>query len=338
MGKILRNMGLFLIVIIITAIVFFIVVKNKQVKRDVLEYSLDLLGTKLFSMVPEGADKKALEEKYNAFMQKAVKREVSPEQIEVVAANILNVSNIDTTLTPQQAEAVLSISLETPLQIEIEGGEWIESRAEKAPTASVAVPAIPKKRIKYEKWESLGKRISSMYEFNENMQTLIRENIARHRELHRQMQYRFDTGLKLALDTNLRNKLEQREYKRLARELRQLEKEKMLDWRENFAEEMKQQMEQMRKELSSLKELRKLHKLKELQKLEALEALESLESLEALRTIPISLKGLHGLESLKVLESLKSLEALKNIPVIDADSIRKVVEESLKEAGIEPQK
>ena len=40
----------------------------------------------------------------------------------------------------------------------------------------------------------------------------------------------------------------------------------------------------------------------------------------------------------KELESLKSLEHLRHIPVMHPDSIRKVVEKSLREAGIRPRK
>ena len=336
MGKLLRNIGFGVIVIALTAVIFFIVVENKKVKRDVLEYSLDLLGSKLFSMVPESADKKALKEKYDKFMQQAVQREVPPEQIEVVAANILNVSNMDTILTLEQAEAVLNLSLETPLQIKLENGEWIESKGEKGSAALAPIPRAPKKQIAHETWDSLGERLSSMYQFNENIQEIIRENIERQRDLRQHMQYRFDSGLRLALDEKLRTRFDRREFRRLTRDLKRLEEKELLEWRENFAEEMKAQMEQMRQELKSLKELKQLHQLQGLHRLEALKSLESLERLESLKTIPISLKALQNLETLKSLESLKSLEALKHIEVPDADSIRKAVEKSLEEAGIEP--
>ena len=83
----------------------------------------------------------------------------------------------------------------------------------------------------------------------------------------------------------------------MAKELKQLENERILEWKEIFTEELKREMEKLKIELTSLKELT------ELSQLEALEQLESLES-------------------------------LKYIPIIGEDSIRAIVERSLEQAGI----
>ena len=292
-----RKIGIILFVLMISAGIYLVFYAEKEVREDVLEYSLNLMGDKLFAMVPEGPEKTKLNELYNDFKQRAVEGEVAPEQIEHVAANILNVSNSDSTLTPQQAEVVLLSALMAPKPP-------IPPIPQVLPVPEE--PAVPEVPHEVERWEGLGERIKTMFEFNENMRRTMKEHAIKHRELARQIHYQVKDGLQLALDARLRARFKGREFRRLARELRHLEKERLLEFRQNLAEELEKEMEEVHKELESLHE-----SLEELKKEQAYEALKSLES-------------------------LKRLEHLKDMSVVDPDSIRKVVEESLREAGIHP--
>jgi len=101
--------------------------------------------------------------------------------------------------------------------------------------------------------------------------------------------------------------LDRRKFKKLQQELQEMEKKHIIIWRKNFKEEMRKEIEKRKQAVENLK------KLKELEQLKTMQGLEALESLEA----------------------LKSLEALQCIPVVNADSIRIIVEKSLDEAGIQ---
>lgn len=370
MGNALKKIGFFLVVLIITAAIFWLVFLDKQSKQDVLEYSLSLLGDDLMAMVPEGEGKKPVQELYDRFLQKAKQGKVEPKQVEYVAANIMNLSNAETEITPEQAEAILQLSLSSPERIERIGADKHETIIEEPYFSS-------------EERKSLGKRLKTLHEFNSDMKSYMKDYTAKQEKRQRQIHYRIEQDLKIAMDTDLKAEFDRKKFKRMAKELKQLEKEKILEWKENFAEELEQEMENLRRELESLKELTQLSQLEALKELESLESLKSLEQLEVLEFMPVidadsiraiveqslkaagldphnkermrnridsmkksinmeKLEALKELESLKSLESLhesiKNLESLKYMPIIDGDSIRAIVERSLEQVGIHKRK
>lgn len=297
MWEVFRKIGPLLLVLIISAIIYLVFYAEKEVRQDVLEYSLNLMGNKLLAMVPDGVGKNKLNELYEGFKQKAKQGNLAPEQIENVAANILNVSNTETSLTPQQAEGVLRSAMMAPTpRISAVPDKAHEPKGPPQPT-------IP---LKPERLEALGERVKTMFEFNEYMHNTMKKHALKQREMASQIHYQVRDGLSLALDAGLRAHMNEQDFRNLAKEIKYLEGEQLLEWRENLSEELEREMEEMKGELEALD-----------------------ESLEELKRQQIS-------EPLEELESLKSLEHLEYIPVINADSIRKLVEKSLREAGIHP--
>jgi len=170
----------------------------------------------------------------------------------------------------------------------------------------VPSPPKPPKKRSPEEWFIAAERIKSAYEFNSEYQEAMKQYHKKLPDQRLQMKFHVDNGLKIAIDANLKQDFDRKRFKKLQEEIKKMEKERIIVWRKNFREEMKKERERLACELESLKNL------KELEKLEALKGLEALESLEA----------------------LKSLEVLQHIPVINADSIRIMVEKSLEEAGV----
>jgi hypothetical protein len=303
MGKALKNIGFFLVTIILTAAIFWLVFIDKESKQDVLEYSLGLLGQKLMAMMPDSSNTKPVQALYEDFVEKARKKEVPPEKIENVAATILNLSNIDTVVTPKEMEAIIKFSLAEPIKIERVYPDSVSVDVTKRVPEFVAIaPPTPKpgKKLSTEEWSVLGERIKSAYKFNTEYQKAMKDYQKNRHEQQFQMQFKVDDGLRIAMDANLKQQLDQKKYQHLQKEMQELEKQRIIVWRKNFQEEMRKEMEQRRQELESLKQL----------------------------------KELKGLEALQSLESLKSLEALQYIPVVNPDSIRIIVEKSLKAAGV----
>jgi hypothetical protein len=146
-------------------------------------------------------------------------------------------------------------------------------------------------------WDQLGVRIQRLCALNENLQREFRQNAKLKRDFHRQMHFLTHDGLTLALDAGMQNRLKAEEFLRLRRELEQMEREKMVVWRKNYAVER----DSLRGELEELQELRELHLVEKLAHLSELKAREGLE----------------------VLAALDSLEG---------DSIRIIVKESLRDA------
>ncbi len=289
-----RKIGVVLAALIISVAIYLTFYAEEEVKQSVLEYSLDLMGEKLLALVPDGTEKNKLTELYQDFKERATKGDVAPQQIESMAANILNTGNTETALTPQQAEGILRSAMLAPtpiselLYIELGSGEPPQ-------LASLSKP---------ERLQFVGKRVKTMFELNEKVYIAIKKNTLKYHEKARQIHYRVKNGLNIVMDVNLRSHLEKEEFKNLAEQLKALEQDRVLKWEKDLSVELEKEMAETKKELAALQNF--LDELKE-QK---------------------------SFEILKELESLKSLEHLKHIPVIDPDSIRKVVEKSLREAGI----
>ena len=304
----LKKIGLFLVTIALTLFIFWLVFLDKESKSDVLEYSLNLLGDKLMAMVPENSDKSSVKNLYDSFVKQAKAKEVAPEQVEYVAANIFNLSNLDTTLTPAQAKAILKYSLAAPMKLERLSNRpetSVVPSSEKASVSLVEAPDSPKS-FPQQKWDDLGIRIQELNKMNDKLKYAMREHAHEMREKHLQMHYRIDKGLRVTIDPQLKEKFRHKKYRRLSRELRKMEDKELVEWRKNF----KKEMEHMRYELQGLRKLKKL---------------EGLENL----------KGLQELKALGSLEALKALEGLEFVPlVINADSIQAIVNKSLEEAGI----
>ena len=355
MWNALKKIGFSLVVLILTAAIFWLFFLDKQSKQDALEYSLSLLGDDLMAMVPEGTGKKPVQELYNSFLQKARQGKVESKQVEYVAANIINLSNTETEITPEQAEAILQLSLSSPERIERMGEELPE-------------PIMEESHFSLEERKSLGERLKTLYEFNSEMKEAMKDYAPKQEKRQRQIHYRIEGDLKIAMDTDLKAELNRDKFKRMAKELKQLEKERMLEWKDNFAQELEQEMENLSVELASLKELTELSQLEALESLEFIPFIDA-DSIKAIveqslkaagldphnkegmqnqidsmkKSIKIEqLEALKELESLKSLESLheslKSLESLKYMPIIDGDSIRAIVEKSLEDAGIKKRK
>ncbi|MCH8957382.1 hypothetical protein IIA28_19020 [candidate division KSB1 bacterium] len=286
-----RKIGFVLAAIVISVAIYLTFYAEEEVKQSVLEYSLDLMGEKLLALVPDGTEKNKLTELYQDFKERATKGNVAPQQIESMAANILNTGNTETALTPQQAEGILRSAMLAPtpiselLYIELSPGE---------PPQLARAP-------KPERLQFVGKRVKTMFELNEKIYIAIKKNRVKYHEKARQIHYRVKDGLNIIMDVSLRSHLEEEEFKNLAEQLKALEQDRVLKWEKDLSVALEKEMAALQNFLDELKEQK-------------------------------------SFEILKELESLKSLEHLKHIPVIDPDSIRKVVEKSLREAGIHSRK
>ncbi|MCH7673858.1 hypothetical protein IH879_02765 [candidate division KSB1 bacterium] len=286
-----RKIGFVLAAIVISVAIYLTFYAEEEVKQSVLEYSLDLMGEKLLALVPDGTEKNKLTELYQDFKERATKGDVAPQQIESMAANILNTGNTETALTPQQAEGILRSAMLAPtpiselLYIELGSGE---------PPQLARAP-------KPERLQFVGKRVKTMFELNEKIYIAIKKNRVKYHEKARQIHYRVKDGLNIIMDVSLRSHLDEEEFKNLAEQLKALEQDRVLKWEKDLSVALEKEMAALQNFLDELKEQK-------------------------------------SFEILKELESLKSLEHLKHIPVIDPDSIRKVVEKSLREAGIRSRK
>jgi len=292
-----RNIGFILIILVCAAGLVYFFTSELEDQHNILDSSLTLMGEKLFAMVPEGSGKDELRDFYQGFKQRAMDGLVPVEEVETVAANVLNASNSETELTSEQARGILSPAFLPRI-----------ASAPEPPSRSVgsAEPVLPKARSEPEKLEDLGKRMKTLFDFNEQVIASVAKQTADHRDIAKKIRFQAKNGLKLVMDAGLRKHLHEKDSERIARDLELLEHEKMLEWQEGFAAQMAEMA------AKRAQEMKKLY-----------ESLDEQDTGE----IPGLMTGL---------ESLRILEQFEYIPV-DVDSLISSIKAEIKESkGMKP--
>ncbi len=286
MREAIRKIGFVFLIVVLSAIVYVLFYAEQETRQNVLAYSLDFLGERLFAVVEDGPEAEKLRMAYNEFKHKALQGEVSPRQIEQVAAGILNVSNREEQLSPQQAENILRSSMLSFAS---------------APAPPGTEPA-PEPAADPTEWRQMTERVKSMCEFDDKMQEMLQEKLAGKGEIARKIHYKVGERLQVIIDPAVVHELQALNLDQLHSEIKQLEQANLVEWQENLAKHLQAETAALQHELADMAaELQREH-------------------------------AMHGLTEL---DSLKRFEVFKNLP-ISPDSIRKLMEKSLQDAGIRP--
>ena len=272
-------------------------------KTDVLEYSLDTVGDRLLSLTPEGPSREAVVAMYSAFKERVLAREVSPDQVEHVAANILNLNNSGASVTPEQAEAMLDMPM-------------LATTAQDSTSVRIAshYEGDPVHFVR------LGERLRSVVDFDTHMRTMIDEDPEHRREMRRRMRYECEDGIRVAVDAQMAELIPENDFRVLRSELRLLEAGKMVVWKENLAEEMAEVRRRVRVDLDAISVLQDLPFpgfLKEIKQLKALKGLEGHNyHFDERKLKDVIAKSMRTME--KDLKQMK--EDLKDIPGVSGKS------------------
>ncbi|NQT26782.1 hypothetical protein HQ585_15610 [candidate division KSB1 bacterium] len=299
-----RNIGFILIILISASGIIYFFSSEHEVQQNVLDFSLNLMGDKLFAMVPEGSGKDELNELYKGFKQRALDGIVPVEQVEIVAANVLNVSNTETELTSEQAKGILNTAVLPQIaSASAQPSTGLRPPEPVLPEVHKTQPHPEPVRPDSKKLEELGERMKTMFDFNEDMLATVFKDPAKRSDIVKQMRYQAQNGLKLVMDAEFKEHLHGKESEKTVKGFERMEQEDLLEWQENLAEEMAKQAE------ARMEEMKALH--------------ASLEEI-----------GVNHVPGIQIgLDVLKSLEGFDYIPV-DIDSIIKAVEKDFRDANI----
>lgn len=209
-------------------------------------------------------------------------QEVSPEEVENIAANVLNLSNSGSTLTPEQAELMLEFASAPAEATLLPVAMAPDGATPPTPTAppTAPAPATPPTPIDPTRLAALAERLASMIAFDVEVHEAMADRQANRRDMARHIRYRVDQGLHIDIDAEMATAMTQR----LASRVERLEKRKMIVWKQNMAEEMHADRERARHELRSVEALKK-HPPRQVRM--AMHHLESLKHLEALGYRPL---------------------------------------------------
>jgi archaellum biogenesis ATPase FlaH len=214
-----RDYGLILSLGIIIAVGSYWFVK--EMPTEGIEFYLDALGDKLMAMVPQDNEKEALASVYEEFREKVRDKKIRPENVEKMAAAIINLSNSKDTLSADEAEALIEI-------------------------ASVSIISTPQPKFNRlessaEDWDKLNERLESVHDLDKKLREhrVIIDTIP-------EMNYRVDENLNVIIDSRVRASMEKEEV------MLHLEEQKRVFWIDNMAESLKNDLEKIEVELEAI--------------------------------------------------------------------------------------
>jgi len=240
MREAIRKIGFVFLIVVLSAIVYVLFYAEQETKQNVLAYSLDFLGKRLFAVVDDGPEAEKLRMAYNEFKHKALQGEVSPRQIEQVAAGILNVSNREEQLSPQQAENILRSSM----------------------VSFASVPAPPEPEP------------APAPAADAKVQEMLQEKLARKGEIARKIHYKVGERLQVIIDPAVVHELQALNLDQLQTEIKQLEQANLVEWQENLAKHLQAEAAALQHELAAMEaELQREHAIPGLTELASLKRL-----------------------------------------------------------------
>lgn len=318
MSELFKKIGFGILVVAITAGIYFFMFIDKKTQQEALSYTLAMIGDRMFKLMPPGTEKNRLQIQYADFIQQAAARRIPPKDVEKIAANVLSVTYQDTILEPDIKVLYSKLGLDS-----LKGkGIWIDTdKPAPVPAKTVPPPVVQDNKI----WDSLNIRLNSVAEFDRKMKRMMAQEYPQRHAMHRQIHIMADSGIKIIIDDSLRFKIHEKQFREMSKDLQKLEKQRIIIWKKNYVQQMEAHLQEMQEQLKQLHHLQKLENLKELQHLQFL-----------------NLKQLRHLEALKTMDSLKYMELIDNLKVslpesiriVLPDSIHKIIEQNLKATGI----
>ncbi|NIR51935.1 hypothetical protein GWO43_25495 [candidate division KSB1 bacterium] len=295
MTNFFKNLAVILGVLIISSGIFYLVSEDGEVNHDVFNRSLRLLGEELLALLPEDADSKRVQERWQEISEKATKGEIQPEQLERLAAGILNASNLERDITVQELDRFFALTL-NPVSPKT--------------TDALRLTEKPLTAVRPQKFEQLGKNLQAVCEFNRKIKNSCSEDPVRREVLIRNLRYNHDNGIRVSGDIELKKKFDHKKYAALAKEINELEKKNLIEWQHNFDMECDKQNQRLKLQLDSLRMVI------------TSESVQIGESFKIIVGEKVSLKA------------LEELEKLQQWHAIEPAILEQIIQESLTDIGI----
>jgi hypothetical protein len=253
-----------------------------EMQKDYLNHYIGLLGDKLIALVPESSEKRTLQSFFDDFKKQVENQEVTPDQVERVAAGILNISNLKDSISVAEAKAVLRLGESMP-----------DSQMRRRPDVGAVRSKRSASRESEVRWRDLGERLESIYKLDQKIKAMP-DSI--------KPLYRFDGNLNIVIDDQARTLLHQKEFQMMSKEIQELEKEKALIWRENVSNEL----DNIRLQLRILRENHELARIKNFEKIVLFDPTIDLDSLRNI-SVGINIDSLNIIVE-KELDRIKAAE------------------------------
>jgi len=206
MKSLIREYGFLVLLVGIGVGAYFLYARTGV---DLLDSSLDAIAVKLQGMVERPEDKAYVADIFESFRQKVRTHEVSPEQLERVAANVLNMSRSGSQLTPEEAKVLFDIASIKPDSL--------------AMFLGVARGGLPSPSHDHDSWQDAEDNLFAALAFEEALSQADVDSTLRDK-------FRYDSrrGLKVVLSDSVRAVLHGKSAEAFKKELERLERLKIL--------------------------------------------------------------------------------------------------------------
>ncbi len=239
MKQLLREYGPISALLLVSVFGYLLYENNRE---DVLSYSLDAIGTRLVGMVDDESSRDAVAAAFGRFKDRVLGGEVAPEQVETLAANVINLRQQATSLTPEQAELVL----QSAFYAAAESTDVAAPLPEAVPAEELRVrPMLPRapSALAPEDREALSQRLDALLAFEETVASVMETVEVEHATLAEHIYVQADEGLQITLDNKLEEVLPAVAFARLETEFKTLEENSMVVWQADLARTLHRERE-----------------------------------------------------------------------------------------------
>lgn len=237
MKKNLNNITLAICLIFIFSMSIYFIVQ--KIDTENINHYLDFLGSKLMAVIPENKNKEELTQLYDQFKQQVEEKKVTPGQVEKLAAEILNVENLEDSLRLHKVKETMQLALNIPIP-----GETKITVNQGQPDPDTYLPSPEDGK----KWQELGDHLKKVYIFEKNLKEKEKQ-----KELVNRRLFQYDSNLQVIIDSQLRMELLRNSDREMVKVLKELEKQKWLVWKDNYEQELRDQMKVLQDSMMVLK-------------------------------------------------------------------------------------
>lgn len=188
MGTLWREYGVIAVLLTVSVGGYLYLSESEE---DLLGKALQSVSNHLLALVPEGQDQGEALAALSIMEDRVARGEVRPEQMERLAASILNLRSSRTTLEPEEAEMLVMMALEDP--------DVLPSPSDPAPAAA------PTPASRADMTAAAG-RVESMFELWQDVDR--RRNESEMPQTAPPIRFYADEGLRVVVDERLRSELE----------------------------------------------------------------------------------------------------------------------------------
>ncbi|GMQ82169.1 MAG: hypothetical protein BMS9Abin05_1614 [Rhodothermia bacterium] len=250
MTKFFKEYGLVLLLIVVGVGGYLLLGDERE---DILSSSLDALGLRLISMVDDTDGRAKTADTFEDFKAKVAANDITPDQLERIAANVLNLTSSGAKLSPEEADLVLGLSIEGDASA-LPMPDLPDTGGEQPPEIT---PVAPEPNVIARTWSrkssnEIGERLATMVQFADKVKEMS-ASVGSDTDIALSIQYIVDDGLKVVVDTIASKFLEMSEIQALANEL---ERDRVVIWEKNVRDARRKHIETLKKQRRRLEETR----------------------------------------------------------------------------------